>query len=85
MLTNWIMSCVNTTSFAVLVNGGPTSFFEAGEGFKQGFPLSPLLFILVMEGLSLMLKQVHKQKEKFLGLRHQDFSSSLYYYSWTMY
>jgi hypothetical protein len=60
MLTNWIMSCVNTTSFVILVNGGPTSFFKSGRRLRQGFPLSPLLFILVMEGLSLMLKQAQE-------------------------
>jgi hypothetical protein len=57
MLTNWIMSCVNTTSFAILINGGPTPFFQSGRGLRQGCPLSPLLFILVMEGLSLLLKK----------------------------
>jgi hypothetical protein len=56
-LTNWIMSCVTTPSFVILVNGGPTSFFKSGRRLRQGCPLSLLLFILVMEGLSLMLKK----------------------------
>jgi hypothetical protein len=55
-LTNWIMSCVTSSSFAVLVNGEPSEFFRSERGVRQGCPLSPLLFILMMEGLSLLLK-----------------------------
>jgi hypothetical protein len=55
--TNWILSCVNTTTYAVLINGESTHFFQSGRGLRQGCPLSPLLFILVMEGLNLSLKK----------------------------
>jgi hypothetical protein len=55
--TNWIMSCVISASFAVLINGETSPFFQSGRGLRQGCPLSPLLFILVMEGLSLLLKK----------------------------
>jgi hypothetical protein len=54
---NWIMSCVTSATFAVLINGEPSNFFHSGRGLRQGCPLSPLLFILVMEGLSLLLKK----------------------------
>jgi hypothetical protein len=56
-MTNWIMSCVVSSSFIVLLNGEATEFFKSGRGLRQGCPLSPLLFILVMEGLSLLLKE----------------------------
>jgi hypothetical protein len=55
-MTNWIMSCVTSSSFVVLLNGEATHFFRSGRGLSQGCPLSPLLFILVMEGLSILMK-----------------------------
>jgi len=53
---NWIMGCVSSATFSVLVNGEASPFFHNGRGLWWGFPLSPLLFILVMEGLSILLK-----------------------------
>jgi hypothetical protein len=55
--TNWIMSCVVSSSFVVLINGETSPFFQSERGLRQGCPLSPLLFILVMESISLLLKK----------------------------
>jgi hypothetical protein len=51
------MSCVTSVTYTVLVNGEPSNFFHRGRGLRKGCPLSPLLFILVMEGLSILLKK----------------------------
>jgi len=48
----WVMSCITTVSFSVLINGAASPFFHAERGLRQGCPLSPLLFLLVAEGLS---------------------------------
>jgi hypothetical protein len=53
----WIMSCLTSTSFALLINGSTSPFFTPERGLKQGFPLSPLLFLLVAEGLNRALTQ----------------------------
>ena len=52
---NWIMGCLTSGNFAVLINGIPSKFFSASRGIRQGCPLSPLLFILVIEGLGLLI------------------------------
>jgi hypothetical protein len=56
-ITNWIMSCITSVSYVVPINGEPYEFFQRGKGLRQGYPLLPLLFILVMEGLSILLKK----------------------------
>jgi len=58
MCAKWIMACVEGINFAILINGYPTSFFSAERGLRQGCSLSPLLFILVMDTISLHLKRV---------------------------
>jgi hypothetical protein len=50
------MSCITSSSFVVLINREAMDFFRSGKGIRQGCPLSLLLFILVMEGLSLLMK-----------------------------
>jgi hypothetical protein len=53
--TDWIMGCVRSTNFSVLINGSPSGFFRISRGLRQGCPLSPLLFLIIVEGLSRIL------------------------------
>ena len=46
------MSSLTSVSFSILINGVASSFFRFGRGLRQGCPLAPLLFLVVVEGLS---------------------------------
>ena len=61
------MSCISSVSFAVLINGAASPFFQAGRGLREGCPLSPLLFLLVAEGLSRFIL-ASKAEGSFTGI-----------------
>ena len=52
---DWVMACVNSLSYKFSLNGTPTGILKAQGGLRQGDPISPLLFVLVMEYLHRVL------------------------------
>ena len=54
----WIRTCISTVQFSVLINGSPADFFGSSRGLRQGDPLSPMLFLILMEVFSRMLRRV---------------------------
>jgi hypothetical protein len=51
-VVSWIMSSVTSMKFALLINVGASYFFKPTRVLMQWCPLSPLLFLLIVEGIS---------------------------------
>jgi hypothetical protein len=52
----------STVRFSVLINGTSEDFFDSSRRVRQGDPLSPLLFVMVMEVFSRMMNVVVKKE-----------------------
>ncbi|KAJ9566292.1 hypothetical protein OSB04_002258 [Centaurea solstitialis] len=66
VLCKWIDEMLSTSSFSVVVNGETYGFFKGARGLRQGDPISPYLFTIVMEGFSMLLKKCIQEANDFL-------------------
>nr|GEZ00993.1 RNA-directed DNA polymerase, eukaryota, reverse transcriptase zinc-binding domain protein [Tanacetum cinerariifolium] len=77
---SWIRGSLYSGKASILVNGSPTPEFHFHRGLKQGDPLAPFLFLLIMESLRLSFSWA-VEAEIFTGFRvdHSITLSYLFY------
>jgi len=64
----WMMICVTSVEYNVIFNGDRIGPITPKRGLRQGFPLSPFLYIICAEGLSATIKN-HERKGTLHGNR----------------
>jgi hypothetical protein len=56
-----ISGLLATSSTQILLNGVPGDFIAHQRGLRQGDPLSPMLFILVIDVLALLVQRASEE------------------------
>lgn len=62
---HWVMECISSLMFLVIINGEVTSFFKSQRGIRLGDPVSPYLFSIMIEALRRMIKQARIEENIF--------------------
>lgn len=64
-MITWILACITGSRFSLKVNGELYGFFPGARALRQGDPISPYLFTMVMEVFNLIMKILVPEKETF--------------------
>ncbi|GKC56323.1 RNA-directed DNA polymerase, eukaryota, reverse transcriptase zinc-binding domain protein [Tanacetum coccineum] len=64
-MVGWIMKCVTTAGFSICLNGERHGYFKGGRGLRQWDLMSPYMFTLVIELLTLIIQRRIKRSNEF--------------------
>jgi hypothetical protein len=74
-LCNWISVCLATANTKILIKGFPGEQIFHARGLRQGDPISPQLFILVMDVLTAIFSKAEElgifESLNRWGIRHR--------------
>jgi hypothetical protein len=59
---SWTKACISTPWITPLINGRLAPFFQANQGLRQGYRLSPMLYVIMAETLNRRLEQERSTK-----------------------
>jgi len=65
----WIMECITTVSYSIVINDEPAGLIRPSRGTRQGDPLSPYILIMCMEVLSTALLNVTWQPRTGISIK----------------
>ncbi|KAJ9542089.1 hypothetical protein OSB04_028595 [Centaurea solstitialis] len=85
----WIDQMLSTSSFSIALNGETFGFFKGARGLRQGDPISPYLFTIVMECFSMIFRQCIVEARDFryhqgcdeLSITHLCFADDLFVFT----
>ena len=58
----WVMECVRSPSYSIMINGKLYGHLQPSRGICQGDPLSPYLFLLCVEGFTTLLEKANMER-----------------------
>ncbi|XP_059659057.1 uncharacterized protein LOC132305432 [Cornus florida] len=81
-----IQACITSPSFTVAINGEFKGFFTGKRGLRQGDPISPFLFVIIMDIFTSTVKNIISRTPRFryhwrckeLGITHLSFADDLF-------
>lgn len=56
-----IMQCISSVSYAVKLNDAICEPFKTNRGLRQDDPISPYLFLICIEGFSMLLRKAKRE------------------------
>ncbi|KAK5784664.1 hypothetical protein PVK06_039190 [Gossypium arboreum] len=71
LFIDFILHCINSVQYSVLLNGDEGSSFKPSRGLHQGDLLSPYLFLFCREGLSALMR-LASQERKIFGAKDKN-------------
>lgn len=54
------MECISSVTYSIMLNGVPKGYIKPSKELRQGDLLSPYLFLICVEGLTVLTKQAEK-------------------------